>query len=50
MAIEEKEWLNTQSPVADTGSELEGKEVDGERRMEKAVNMKTDILHYLLRR
>ena len=30
MAIEEEEWSSTQPPVADIGSELEGKELHGD--------------------
>ena len=42
MTIEEKEWLKTQPPAFDKGSELEGKELDRERCMEKSVNVKMD--------
>ena len=42
MAIEEKEWLNIQTPASDIGREPEGPELHGERCMEKAVDVKTD--------
>ena len=38
MAVEEKEWLNTQPPVADIGSEFEERDPDGEgERMDSGV-------------
>jgi hypothetical protein len=42
MANEEEEWSSSQPPIADIGSELEGKELDGERPIGKAVDGKTD--------
>ena len=42
MAIEEEEWSSTQLPVADIESEFEGKELDEERPIGKAVDGKTD--------
>lgn len=42
MANEEEEWSSTQLPVADIGSDLEGKELDEEKPIGKAVDGKTD--------
>jgi len=37
MAVEEKEWLNTQPPVSYKGGELEGKDLDrGKETMDRA--------------